>query len=127
MKDRYEYINQYVTSNYKMVEVKSGKMRWNYKCQLNAVHDAVNAEEKSIAMCVCLDEYNSPFIHFVNKTNGEYTDNTFGHFSKDYRYYLVREIISAEFNLIGNTFDSFRDFLMDLVPWYRKLFKKIRV
>jgi len=119
-------IIQYVESNYKIIEVKPGKMRYNYKCQLNAVHDAVNAKDESIAMCICIeDDY--PFIHFVNKTKGKYIDNTFGYWSKDYRYYFVREIISAEFDLIHRTFSGFRAFLLSLVPWYVKIFTKVTV
>lgn len=128
MKDPFDYICRYVESHYKPIEVNAGNLRYNYKCHLNSVHEAVKAEEKTIAMCVVFDnETFEPFIHFLNITDGEYIDNTLGYWCKGNRHFLVREVKESEFDSIGNIFNGLRDHLLSLVPWYAKIFKKVNV
>jgi len=125
--NKYKRITEYVIANYTRIEVKSGTCRFNYKCQLNAIHDAVTAGEKSICMCVYLDITGEPTLHFVNKKDKIYTDNTLGYWSHENQYFLVREITKVEFNNVDTIFRSLRSFLCSLPPWYIRLFKKIDV
>jgi len=127
MHKKYKRVVKYVKANYTRIPVKSGTCRLNYKCQLNAIHDAVTAGDKSIAMCVYIDADGEPVIHFLNKKGSVYTDNTLGYWSHENQYYLVREIKKVEFNNVSGLFTSLRDFLATLPPWYHKIFKKVIV
>lgn len=111
-----------------MVEVKAGLCRYNYKCHLNTVHDAVNNNEGCIAMLVCFDkrEPKYSFIHFVNVSIfGEYTDNTLGYWIKDYNCYLIKEIGMEDFDRIGDIFDDYRKHIKSILPFYHRLFHKL--
>ena len=125
--DQYKRIREYVIGKYQPVKVVPGKCRWNRKCHLNSVHDAVVAGETSIAMCVYLDTENEPIIHFLNKKGKVYTDNTLGYWSHENTYYLIREIPCIEFDGIGDVFKAFRSSLIRLVPWYVRLFTKVTI
>lgn len=109
----------YVKSNFEQIKVTAGDCRFNYKCHMNSVHDAVRSGHKRLAMCIYLGD-DSPIIHFVNVTNdGVFVDNTLGEWSRKYKYYLVRYINEEEFFEIDKTFGAFRNDMRRILGWLR--------
>ena len=86
-----EFFTTYAIANYDKIKVKSGKCRYNFRCQYNAVHEAKKAGDSRIAMTIYIDgDY--PIIHFLNYQNEEFIDNTLGEWSKRLDYYFVKWI-----------------------------------
>jgi hypothetical protein len=119
-----EIINNYILSSLECIDVKAGLCRYNYECHRNAVNDAVNNNEDSLAMCFYIDDDdNSPIIHFVNITNdGGYIDNTLGYWSSRYNYYLIRKINKNMFDKVLDIFMSYRKELNLKLPLYMRYF-----
>lgn len=111
----------YITSTFKTVKVESGKCRYNYRCQLNAVHEAKKNKHKKLAMCVCVDDNRGVFIHFVNYSKGKFVDNTLGEWSKLETYYFIKWIKQDEMWGINNIFTNFRQELRNKLSWWVKL------
>jgi len=104
------------------IEVKSGLCRYNYRCQLNAVHDALNNNQDEIAMCFYFHN-GYPIIHFINiDDKGNYVDNTLGQWSQTFDYYLIKRIKRESFLDIDDVFTSYREEIKSKLPWYVKLF-----
>jgi len=126
------YIKNYVEDYMTEVKVEPGNhIHYNYKCHLNAVHYAENGEcdPEAILMVMEIEEdCDWPIIHFVNKALGEdkYVDNTYGAWSKTYKYYKVMEIPKEDFHNVVNTFMEYRAHLRYILPWYIKWFSDVR-
>ena len=116
-------IQDYIRSNHGKITVKPGLCRFNYRCHNNAAHDAIEADDESLAMCVYFED-NDPVIHFINIRNGEYIDNTLGHWSKFMEYYLIRTISKDEFFEVLDIFTSYRNFLKRMQPLHIRLLSK---
>lgn len=83
-------------ATYEKVSVSPGACRWNYKCQINAVHEALTNGQEQIAMCVYIDG-GCPIIHFVNsnpkaKAGRKLIDNTLGQWATRYNFYFVKYV-----------------------------------
>lgn len=113
-------IQDYIRSNHEKITVKPGLCRFNYRCHNNAAHDAIEAGDTELAMCVYF-EGNDPAIHFINIRNGEYIDNTLGHWSKWMEYYLIRKVNKDEFFEVIDIFTSYRKFLKRMQPLHVRL------
>ncbi len=113
-------IYNHTISKYSKIIVKSGKCRYNYRCQLNAVSDAKKYKHKKLAMCMCIDN-GSCFIHFVNYKKGVYTDNTLGAWSCQYDYYFIKWIKDEDMWDIDHIFTCFRRELRNNLSWWIKL------
>ena len=117
-------IADYVRANYENKHVIPGDCRYNFHCHANAVHDAVKAGHKRIAMVVYVEE-NAPVIHFINELpTGELQDNTLGYWSKNCIYYFVRWVNESEFDDVFKIHMAFRDTLKRLLPWYLLKYSK---
>lgn len=104
------------------IEVKPGIIRYNLKCQMNAVHDALEDGDDAVAMCFCIDN-GIPIIHFLNiDSHGRYVDNTLGQWSQKNEYYLIKRIDKSEFFSIDYIFSSYRNYLKSLLPFYIRWF-----
>lgn len=114
-------IRERIISNHNKVEVVSGKCRYNYKCHMNAVHDALEKGDKKVAMCVCVGTDGGVFIHFINYRKGVYTDNTLGKWSEHYEYYFIRWIGKKEFWSINTIFGDYRESLRKSLTWWVRL------
>jgi hypothetical protein len=130
------FIADYTKANYEQISVEPGECRFNLMCHMNAVHEAIDDNEKEIALCIyfikCYKPNQiQPIIHFVNVTEtealryGYYTDNTIGHFCVNYKYYIVRYIDKADFMNIDNVFANFRKELRSKLPWWLRLLSKV--
>ncbi len=118
-------IYDYTLSNYERIDVTAGKCKYNFRCQFNAVHEAVDKGDKKIAMCIYFDNCKVyPIIHFINYRKGKFIDNTLGHWSSQHEYYLVRFIPKEDFFNINYIFGAFRKTLTNVLPWYIRIFNK---
>lgn len=108
-----------IISTKERIEVKPGKCRYNFRCQMNATHEAVRNNHESIAMVVYMDDKEvSPIIHFINYYNGEYIDNTLGEWSSRHEYYLIRHISPKDFFNIDFIFSSYRQTIQNKLSWW---------
>jgi hypothetical protein len=113
-------IKNKVFAEYKKIKVKPGKCRYNYRCQMNAVHEASKKGDKKIAMCIYLDD-NYPVIHFINYKKGKFTDNTLGQWATLNEYYFVKWIHEDDFWNVNNIFISYRKELRKSLSWWVRL------
>jgi hypothetical protein len=115
-------IKKFIESTMPKIKVESGLCRFNLKCHMNSVHDALNNNQNKIAMCFYIDS-NQPIIHFLNiDSEGRYIDNTLGRWSEIYDYYLIKEIDSSDFFEINSIFSEYRKELKLKLPWYIRWF-----
>lgn len=119
-------IEHYVRSNYEKIEVKAGLCRYNYNCHSNSVHDALENNETTIALCVYFENDNGmPIVHFVNvDRTGVFTDNTLGVWSQKCEYYFVRFVNYSEFWDIYLIHSSFRKSIKAILPFWLRIFYK---
>ena len=112
-----KFIKNMIIATMPKINVKSDKCRYNFRCQMNAVHEALNKNQDKIAMCFYLDgDY--PIIHFINVNDkGEYVDNTLGRWSETFDYYLIRLIDKDSFFKINDVFSAYRKELRLKLPW----------
>ena len=108
-----------VEDKYDKVEVKPGLCRYNFRCHLNAVHDAIESGHEKIALCLYSGpDLDYPIIHFLNVYHdGTFVDNTLGHWSSKYEYRLVRYISKHEFFSVESIFSNFREELRSATGW----------
>lgn len=118
-KAQQEIVN-YTIANYKKIEVKAGKCRFNFKCHCNSVHEAKKNKHKKLAMCIYLDN-GYPIIHFINYNKGKFVDNTLGEWSSRVDFYFVRWISDEEMWKIDDIFTAFRKELRKTLSWWVRL------
>jgi len=125
MKLAYSIITNHILATMPKITVTAGVCRWNYMCQMNTVHDALNDGHQKIAMCFYLEEMR-PIIHFVNiDDTGKYIDNTFGRWCEKYDYYLVRFIEKESFFEVDDIFKAYRKELNRMLPWWIRIFGRV--
>lgn len=100
-------IKRFIENNYERIDVKGGNCRFNYKCHLNTVHEAIENKQNKLAMCIYMDD-DYPIIHFVNCNKDEFIDNTLGHWATQYDYYLIKYIEKKDFFNIVKIFLQYR-------------------
>lgn len=115
-------IRDKIISENKKIKVKPGKCRWNYRCHLNAVHEATKHRHKKIAMVMYMFDNGTPIVHFINYKKGKFIDNTLGEWCVQYDYYFIKFIDEEEFMNVGNIFDKYRAHLQDCLPPLTKFF-----
>ena len=117
-------IRNHARTNYEEVEVKAGKCRYNQKCHVNSVHDAIRSDQDQIAMMITIDtDDNEPFIHFVNVNHDdEFVDNTFGEWCRTYEYYLIKYVNKDDYFDIIKIFVNYRKELHSILPWRIRIF-----
>ena len=115
-------VKNMVTATMPKINVKSGLCRFNFRCQMNSVHDALNNNQDKIAMCFSVKN-NEPIIHFINIDNeNNYIDNTLGRWSETYEYYLIRTIEKESFFKINDIFTAYRNELKSKILFYVRWF-----
>lgn len=118
-------INKYVITNYEKLnkkDFKLGELNLNRKCHLNSVQKVKENKCELVYLCIHI-ENNQPTVHFINKNNDKYIDNTWGWLWKTGDYYLVKEIEESEYDAIGDILESTRQSLLDLFSrkWVRNI------
>ena len=126
IKEKYQkkFVN-HIISTCEKIDVISGTCRFNYMCHMNAVHDAINNKDTTIAMCVYIED-GFPIIHFINIHEGKYIDNTLGNWSSRSDYYLVKIIKEDEFWNVQSIFNSYRLEIEENRPLWFRLFFTLR-
>lgn len=114
-------VRKMILSTLPEIQVEPGMCRYNFRCHLNAVHDALTNDDEQIAMCFYLDT-DQPIIHFVNYHNGKYIDNTLGQWSNCYKYYLIKMINKKDYYYICKIFTDYRKELKQQQPFYIRWF-----
>lgn len=117
-----QFFINYFKTNFNTIEVSSGICRYNFKCHMNAVHDAIVEEDSAIAMCIYI--YNNfPIIHFlkVEEATSKYIDNTLGQWSQYNEYRLIRLITKDEFRDIDVIFQNYRKELKRKLPFWIRI------
>lgn len=116
-----QVIYDHIISKYNTIEVKAGKCRFNYKCQMNAVSEAKKHKHKKIAMCIYMDGGIYPIIHFINYKGGVFVDNTLGEWSSRHKYYFIRWIEDEDMWDVDIIFTAFRRELRNQLSWWLRL------
>lgn len=116
-----EIVKRMVIANHQKINVTAGVCRYNFRCQNNAVHDAINEKHDKIAMCIYFDgDY--PIIHFINvNKSGKYIDNTLGNWATTYDYYLIRYIEKNSFFDVNKIFTEYRKELRSKLPFFVRI------
>ena len=114
-------ISNYIRSKYPIIDVIPGLCRFNYKCHINSVNDAINNNDNSIALVIMMHK-NNVSIHFINYTNGKYIDNTLGQWSSKYQFYFVKSIFKEDFFNIEDIFTNYRITLNNILPFWLRYF-----
>jgi len=115
-------ISEMVIASMPKIKVVGGMCRYNFRCQCNSVHDAINAKHDKIAMVFYFCD-DAPIIHFINVSkSGKYIDNTLGHWATIYDYYLIRHIGKDEFFNVNKIFDAYRKELHNRLPFFIDFF-----
>lgn len=108
-----------IISTKERIKVKPGKCRYNYKCQMNAAHEAMRHGHKEIAMVVYMNYGKvDPIIHFVNYHKGKYIDNTLGEWTNSHEYYLIRHIGKEDFDNVAYIFGAYRREIRNKLSWW---------
>lgn len=97
-------IIEHVRTNYQRIdkdEMKIGDSFYNYKCHLNAVQYIKTGQADEVYLCVYIED-NYPIVHFINKKEGKYIDNTLGWLYEDIEYYIIKKVSEDEYCNIGN-------------------------
>jgi hypothetical protein len=124
IKQAQKFLLNYIYNNYKNINVKSGNCRYNYKCQMNAVHEAITHNQDYIAVVFYIDN-NEPILHFINVNKyDEFFDNTLGVWSSKYDYYLIDYIYKSEFFEVNDYFIDLRIKFNKMLPFYLRYFVK---
>lgn len=107
------------------IDVRAGKCRFNYKCQCNAVHEAINKKQDRVAMCMYIDG-NYPIIHFVNVSKkGKFTDNTLGNWVQEYEFFLIKYIDKVDYFNIDDVFTDYRKEIRKQLTFFTKLMSDV--
>ena len=115
-------VTEMIIATLPKIKVVGGVCRYNFRCQYNTVHDAINDKQDKLAMCFYFDD-DCPTIHFVNvNKKGKHIDNTLGNWATTYDYYLIRYIDKDSFFQVDEIFLAYREELQRKLPfWVRNL------
>jgi hypothetical protein len=114
----------FAKNNCPIIEVNPGLCRMNFRCHLNAVHDAIEAGHDQVAVVIYIDGGVRPVLHFINYDGTSYTDNNIGHWCKQMQYYLYGYVNKKDFHLVVGIISGTRnDILKKVLPWYIRIFK----
>ena len=122
-------IINYTKVNYNKIskdDMILGDAYYNRRCQFNAVQYVKKGNADSVYLCIVLDENDTnPVIHFINKKNNKFVDNTLGWIYEHYSYYIIRKVDESEYTYIDNLLEDSKNMVLDLFisRFTRKIFK----
>jgi hypothetical protein len=121
-------MRDHIDSAYEKIDVVGGKLQYNYKCHLNAVHYAMKRGDKKVALVMYLPKGSTlPVVHFVNYHKGKFIDNTVGFWACDYQYRFVRWVHRNEFRDITTVLKDTKRFFTDQATPLEKAFGDISI
>lgn len=98
-------IESFCKTNYLKIDktqMRMGNGLFNQRCHLNAVQMVKNKQCDEVYLCIILNDNEFPIVHFINKDEKGYQDNTLGWEFEKYNYYIVKKVDPSEFNDIEN-------------------------
>ena len=120
-------IIEHIKANYQRIDkdqMKIGDSFYNYMCHMNAVQYIKNGKADEIYLCVYI-ENNWPIVHFINKQDDKYIDNTLGWRYEQLEYYIIKKVSEDEYNsiedLLSNTQKSLVESNSNVIA--RKIFR----
>lgn len=123
-----ESVKNYINAFCERIPVEPGECRFNYKCHMNAAHEAMKGNDDHVAMVFyCRKGNDDSSIHFLNVVDGVYIDNTIGQFANYYDYDLVRLIPQSDVQAIEEIFKAFRLEIVGKWPLWVRLLTKYNV
>lgn len=118
-------VRDMITNTYPKIPVLAGECRYNFRCQMNTVHEAMKNKEYIIAVCAYIDN-DYPIVHFINVSKkGVYTDNTLGYWATKVDYYLLNTISIGKFDTINKELYFYKAQLRNTLPFFIKLFSDV--
>jgi len=123
LKDKYySRIKDEINVLYPEIKCIAGEIRFNYKCHLNSVHEAVKNNHKEIALVIQTENGCDPIIHFVNYDGKQYIDNTWGYWTKVCKYNLIRKVPKREFDEVSRILGDTKKYFKNKATFFEKLF-----
>lgn len=120
----YKRILNYCDSNYTELSKEDmimGNGIFNHRCHLNAVQEVKIGNADEIYLCVTFINGES-FIHFINKKDNKYIDNTLGWQYENYEYCIIRKIEDCEYNRINSILNNTKKHLFySCTNWFERL------
>ena len=99
-------IIEHAKANYKRIDKKDmelGNLVYNYMCHMNAVQYIKTGQAEEVYLCIYIDN-NYPVVHFINKKEGKFIDNTLGWRYEQLEYYIIKKVSEDEYN---NTYNRY--------------------
>lgn len=109
-------IIEYVKTNYQRIdksEMELGNLVYNYMCHMNAVQYIKTGQADEIYLCVYVED-NWPTVHFINKKESKYIDNTLGWRYEQLDYYIIKKVSEDEYNNIWDLLKSTQRSILEL-------------
>jgi hypothetical protein len=120
-KEVQRYIKNKIDLELDRIYPVSGECRYNFRCHLNSVHEAVKNNDEYIIMGFYFCN-NQPIIHFYNYQKGVIIDNTLGCHALQYKHYIYKRVYKKDFKNIETVFLNFRKQIRKSLPWYLRIF-----
>ncbi len=60
-----EFIKLKLTTELEEIQVIAGKCRYNFRCQMNAVHEASRNNHSKLAIAVYVNQHDQLIVHFI--------------------------------------------------------------
>ena len=92
-------IVEHVKSNYQKInknDMQLGDLYFNYRCHMNAVQYIKTNKADEVYLCVYIED-NYPIVHFINKKEDKYIDNTLGWYYEQLDYYIIKRVSEEEY------------------------------
>lgn len=108
-------IVSYVQINYKKInkdDMKLGDSYFNRKCHLNSVQYVKKGLADEVYLSIYIDD-GWPIVHFINKVEDKYVDNTLGWQYELIDYYIIRKIDPSEYYDIADILDNTQSKLIE--------------
>lgn len=87
----YERALPFAEKNYKKISVKMGRYDGSQRCQHNARQLLEEGNADTVAVTLSFVPKSGVNVHFINRIQNNFVDNTLGYLSKVNTYYLISE------------------------------------
>jgi hypothetical protein len=87
----YEKALEYAEKHFTKIDVKFGKYDGSQRCQHISRQLLEEGNADTVVVTLSFVPNSGVNVHFINKVNNEYVDNTLGYLSKKNFYYLISE------------------------------------
>jgi hypothetical protein len=121
-------MRDHIDSTYERINVSPGKIHYNYRCHLNAVHYARKKKDKKLALVLYRENNSEHYsVHFVNYHNKVFVDNTIGYWAKSYEYRFIRWVNENEYDSVMHILSDTKRVFIDKGTFLEKLFGDLSI